>query len=66
MERSVQLAKDEALKDLWNKAAELAAALAARVVPRTLTDEDHRKLVEVSLSELNALPAVGSAAEARV
>lgn len=50
--REVATAKDQALQELWQKAVGLASAMSTKAVRRTLTDEDHRKLLDESLAEL--------------
>lgn len=45
-------AKREALRELREKTADLATEIAARVIPRTLSEEDHRRLLSESLGEI--------------
>jgi F-type H+-transporting ATPase subunit b len=56
-EREILNAKDQALIEIWNKAAEMAVSVAGRVLSRELGPDDHRRLVEVAMSELPASPA---------
>lgn len=50
--REIQLAKDTALKEIYDRAAELSAETAARVLRRTLTTDEHHRLVQESLAEI--------------
>ena len=54
-EAAISLAKDEALKDLWERSAQLAVAIAGRVLSRDLGDDDQRRLVQQAISEMSAL-----------
>lgn len=50
--REVQLAADAARTELYQQAAELAIELAAGIVRRELSTEDHRELVSESLEKM--------------
>jgi F-type H+-transporting ATPase subunit b len=60
LRREIETARDQAIQDLWNHTANLAALVSAKAIRRQLTPDDHRRLVEEALAEL------GKANEARV
>jgi len=55
-EREIGNARDQALVEIWSKAADLAVQVAGRVLPRELSDADHKRLVAMATSELPASP----------
>jgi F-type H+-transporting ATPase subunit b len=57
MYRELQTARDQALQQLWNQAAELATLISAKAIRRQLTPEDHRRLADEALAELNQAAA---------
>jgi len=52
--REMEVAKDQAIKELWAQAAQLATLISAKAIGRSLTEEDHRRLIDESLTELAA------------
>ncbi|HWE37027.1 MAG TPA: F0F1 ATP synthase subunit B [Isosphaeraceae bacterium] len=54
--RDIENARDQALTELWNKTADMAVAVAGRVLERELGPDEHRRLVEVAAAELPAGP----------
>jgi F-type H+-transporting ATPase subunit b len=52
LRREVEMARDQALQELWNQAAQLATLISAKAIRRQLTPEDHRRLVDEALAEL--------------
>jgi F-type H+-transporting ATPase subunit b len=64
-EREIANALDEAIVEIWNKAADLAVSVASKVLTRELNDADHRRLIEVATSELPASPATTNGHEGR-
>jgi F-type H+-transporting ATPase subunit b len=48
----MQTAKDQAIKELWEQAAQLATLISAKAIGRSLTDDDHRRLLDEALSEM--------------
>lgn len=52
--RDIGIARDTALKDLYEQAATLSLGMAGNVLKRQLSPEDHHKLVEEALSELRS------------
>ncbi len=53
-QEDIARARDEALQDLFERTAELVADVAARILPRHLSEQEHRQLVEEALQELGA------------
>jgi F-type H+-transporting ATPase subunit b len=53
MHRELQLAKDQALQELWNQTANLATVISGKAIQRQLNLDDHRRLVDEALRELN-------------
>lgn len=51
-ERDIATAKNQALAEIRSQTANLAVAVAGRVLGRTLSDDDHRRLVESVVTEL--------------
>ena len=45
-------AKDQALMEIWSKTADMAVAVAGRVLDKELGESDHRRLVEAAMNEL--------------
>ncbi|ADV61148.1 ATP synthase F0, B subunit [Isosphaera pallida ATCC 43644] len=54
-EQAIKLAKDEALKELWDRATELSVVVAGRLLPRELSHDDQRRLTEQAIHELEML-----------
>jgi len=52
LRRELDLARDQALQEIFNRAAELAVQVSARILPRHLNDDDQRRLVEEALNDL--------------
>ena len=52
LQREVAIAKDQALQELWNQAADLATLISAKAIRRSLSPEDHRRLMDEALAEL--------------
>lgn len=53
--REIKLAKDTAVKELYDRTAELAVQVATGVISKELSDADHRRLIDESLAELRAV-----------
>ncbi len=51
-EREIAGARDQALMEIWSKTADLAVSVAGKVLTKELGESDHRRLVEVAMSEL--------------
>jgi F-type H+-transporting ATPase subunit b len=50
--RDMQTAKDQAIKELWDQAAQLATLISAKAIGRSLTDDDHRRLLDEAMQEM--------------
>jgi len=48
----LDIARDQALQDIWNQAANVATLIASKTIGRSLTGDDHRRLVDDALDEL--------------
>jgi F-type H+-transporting ATPase subunit b len=55
LRREIEVAKDQALAEIWNQAASLATVISARAIRRSLTPDDHRRLVDDALREIHEL-----------
>lgn len=52
LRRELDIAKDAALKDLWTQAAQLATLISAKAIGRSLTEDDHRRLLDEAMAEM--------------
>ena len=52
--RDINTARDQALAEIWSKTADLAVSVAGKVLDKSITGDDHRRLIETAM---NALPA---------
>ncbi len=52
LRREIDVAKDQALQEIWGLAANLATVISARAIRKALTPEDHRRLVDEALTEI--------------
>lgn len=50
--KDISQARDEALTDIWSKASELSVRVAAKVLQKNMTEEDHRRLLDLASTEL--------------
>jgi F-type H+-transporting ATPase subunit b len=50
--REVDTAKDQALHAIWSQAAQLATLISTKVIGRSLSVEDHRRLVDEATADL--------------
>jgi len=50
--RELDIARDQALQDIWTQAASIATLIASKTIGRSLTGDDHRRLVDDALDEL--------------
>jgi len=57
LRREIEMARDQALQDIWNKTVELAATLSSTTIRRRLSTDDHRALVDEALGELGPAAA---------
>lgn len=51
--REIDLARQSAIKDLYATSAELATDIAEKVLKRELSSQDHERLIQESIEELN-------------
>jgi F-type H+-transporting ATPase subunit b len=54
LRREIALATDQALQTLWDQTAQLATLISANVLARTLTPEDHQRMLNVAVEELKS------------
>ncbi len=54
--REIEAAKDTALDEIYRTAVDLATNLSAKTLGRSMTADDHRKLLDESLAELKQSP----------
>lgn len=52
--RELQLASDQALHELWNKAADMATLISTKAIRRQLTPDDHKRLMDEALAEMGS------------
>jgi F-type H+-transporting ATPase subunit b len=52
LRREIDTARDQALKEINDHAAQLATLISAKAIRRSLSPEDHRRLVDEALAEL--------------
>jgi F-type H+-transporting ATPase subunit b len=52
LRREIDLAKDQALQQIWSQTAQLATLVSAKAIRRQLNVEDHRRLVDDAIAEL--------------
>ena len=52
LHRDINTARDQALKQLWEQSAQLATLISAKAIRRQLSPEDHRRLVDEALADL--------------
>ena len=58
--RDLEVARDQALQELWSQAAQVATLISAKAIGRSLTEDDHRRLVDEAIAEIsNQTPARG-------
>lgn len=51
-QREIATARDQALAEIWHRTADLSVAVAGRVLSRQLSDDDHRRLLDMAIQEL--------------
>lgn len=52
LRREIDLARDQALQEIWTQAAQLATLISAKALGRAVTPDDHTRLVDEALAEL--------------
>ncbi len=53
LRREIETARDQAIQELWNQTAQLATLVSSKAIRRQLTTDDHRRLVEEAIAELD-------------
>jgi F-type H+-transporting ATPase subunit b len=53
LRREIETARDQALQELWSQTARLATVVSAKAIRRHLSEDDHRRLVDEALAEVN-------------
>src|SRR5438552_4463034 len=59
LRREIEMARVQALQELWKQAADLATMISAKAIRRQLSAEDHRRLVDEALAELQGAGKAG-------
>ncbi|MBI3822577.1 MAG: F0F1 ATP synthase subunit B [Planctomycetes bacterium] len=52
LRHEVEIAKDQAIKEIWEQAAQLATLISAKALGRSLTEDDHRRLLDEAMQEM--------------
>jgi F0F1-type ATP synthase membrane subunit b/b' len=52
LRREMDVARDQAIKELWEQTATLATQVSSKAVRRQMNVDDHRRLVEDALVDL--------------
>jgi F-type H+-transporting ATPase subunit b len=52
LRREIETARDQALHELWNQAAQLATLISAKAIGRSLSEDDHRRLLDEAIAEI--------------
>jgi len=52
LRRELEVAKDQALKELWEQSAQLATLISAKAIGRAINVDDHRRLIDEALQEM--------------
>lgn len=50
--REIEMMRDQAMQELWNRTAELATQISNKAIRRSLSVDDHRRLVDEALAGL--------------
>jgi F-type H+-transporting ATPase subunit b len=53
MKREIEVARDQALAEIWDKTVQLATLVSSKAIGRVVSPDDHRRLIDESLAELN-------------
>jgi F-type H+-transporting ATPase subunit b len=51
-QRDIASARDQALVEIWKTTADLAVSVAGRVLSREISEQEHRRLLDVAIREL--------------
>ncbi len=52
LRRDIATAQDQALQEIWKQSSQLATLISAKAIRRSLSEEDHRRLVDEALVDL--------------
>src|SRR5262249_53080049 len=52
LRHEIEMARDQALHQIWNQSAQLATLISAKAIRRQLNAEDHRHLVDEAIADL--------------
>jgi F-type H+-transporting ATPase subunit b len=52
LRHEIETARDQALQELWTQAAQLATLISAKAIGKSLSLDDHRRLLDESLQEM--------------
>ncbi len=52
LRREIDTARDQALQEIWNQSVNLATMISQKAIRRSMSEEDHRRLLDESLAEL--------------
>jgi F-type H+-transporting ATPase subunit b len=52
LHREIDLAKDQALKEIWTQTAQLATLVSEKTIRRHLSADDHRRLIDEAIVDL--------------
>lgn len=58
-QRDISQARDEALVQIWSKAADMSVQVAGKVLQKSLTPDEHKRLIDLSAAELPDASAFG-------
>ncbi len=61
LRREMDVARDQAIKELWEQTATLATQVSSKAVRRQMNVDDHRRLVDEALTELRQAAAANKA-----
>jgi F-type H+-transporting ATPase subunit b len=56
-QRDIGQARDQALSEIWEKTADMAVAIAGKVLTKELNETEHRRLLDAAIKELPAATA---------
>lgn len=59
LRKEIHTATDQALQQIWQQAAHLATEVSSKAIRRSLSEDDHRRLVDDALQELKTAAANG-------
>lgn len=54
LRREIETARDQAIHELWTQSANLATMISAKVIGRELNPDDHRRLVDEAINDLES------------